>query len=148
MDFITRLNEDIKKSMLSKDKVRLSALRDIKSKLLIEATSGSGAVGDDKATTICMKLYKQRMETYDLYIKQGRNDLANEELLQADVIQEFLPKMMDEEEVKRIIYEVMEELKASSMKDMGRVMGAMTKKVAGKFDGKQLSELVRKQLQA
>ncbi len=87
MSFTDRINADIKAAMLAKEKERLAALRDIKSKLLLEATSGSsGEVSDETAMKICLKLHKQRMETYELYIQQGRSDLADEELFQAKVI--------------------------------------------------------------
>ena len=147
MDITQRLNEDIKKSMLSKDKERLSALRDIKSKILLEATSGAGSVSDDKVALICMKLHKQRMETYQLYVEQSRNDLAEEELFQAKVIEEYLPKMLTENEVLEMIGVAKVELNAQGMKDMGKMMGHLTQKVSGKFDGKQLSEMVKASLQ-
>lgn len=148
MEITQRLNDDIKKSMLSKDKERLSALRDIKSKILLESTSGSGVgVSEEKVALICMKLHKQRMETYQLYIDQNRSDLADEELFQAKVIEEYLPKMLSEDEVVQMIQSAKNELHAEGMKDMGKMMGHLTTKVAGKFDGKLLSEMVRKSLQ-
>ena len=101
MSFTDKINTDIKNAMLAKEKEKLAALRDIKSKLLLEATSGgSGEVSDETAMKICMKLHKQRMETYELYMTQGREDLANEELFQAKVLEEYLPKMLTEDEVK------------------------------------------------
>lgn len=146
MEIIDRLNADIKSSMLSKDKERLSALRDIKSKILLESTSGNGDLSEEKVGMICMKLHKQRMETYDLYRKENREDLAQDELNQAKVIEEYLPKMMNEEEVLTLISEAMIETNASGMKDMGKMMALLTAKTAGKFDGKQLSLLVKMKL--
>ncbi|NBN99132.1 MAG: GatB/YqeY domain-containing protein, partial [Flavobacteriia bacterium] len=106
MSIAVQINDQIKQAMLAKEKDRLAALRDIKSKLLLEATSGGGSeVSDEVAIKICMKLYKQRMETYDLYITQGRHDLADEELVQAKVIEEFLPKQLSEVEIKAEIQE-------------------------------------------
>jgi len=103
MSIANTINDQIKQAMLAKDKDRLAALRDIKSKLLLEATSGGGSeVSDEVATKICLKLYKQRMETYELYIAQGREDLASEELSQAKVIEEFLPKQLSEDEIKKM----------------------------------------------
>ena len=94
MGFIDTINADIKSAMLAKEKEKLSALRDIKSKLMLEATSGNGEVSEEVAMKIVMKLHKQRMETYDLYIKEGREDLAKDEKDQAEVIEVYLPKML------------------------------------------------------
>ena len=88
------INEAIKKAMLARDKVRLEPLRDIKSKLLLESTSGNGEVSEETALKICMKLHKQRIETYELYVSQNRDDLAQEELFQAKVIEEFYLKCL------------------------------------------------------
>ena len=91
--FSDKINKSIKEAMIAKDKIRLATLRDIKSKLLLEATSGNGTdVKDDVAAKICLKLYKQRKETHQLYIEQNREDLAAEELAQAVVIESFYPK--------------------------------------------------------
>jgi len=145
--FTDKINKSIKEAMIAKDKVRLATLRDVKSKLLLEATSGSGSdVSDDVAAKICLKLYKQRKETHQLYIEQNREDLASEELAQASVIEEFLPKMLTEEEMNSEVREAIKTLNAEGMQDMGRVMGLLSKKLAGKSDGKILSGLVRKHL--
>ena len=145
--FTDKINKSIKEAMIAKDKVRLATLRDVKSKLLLEATSGSGSdVSDDVAAKICLKLYKQRKETHQLYIEQNREDLASEELAQASVIEEFLPKMLTEEEMISEVREAIKTLNAQGMQDMGRVMGLLSKKLAGKSDGKILSGLVRKHL--
>jgi len=145
--FTDKINKSIKEAMIAKDKVRLATLRDVKSKLLLEATSGSGSdVSDDVAAKICLKLYKQRKETHQLYIEQNREDLASEELAQASVIEEFLPKMLTEEEMNSEVREAIKTLNAQGMQDMGRVMGLLSKKLAGKSDGKILSGLVRKHL--
>ena len=133
--------------MIAKDKNRLATLRDIKSKLLLEATSGNGTdVTDDVAAKICLKLYNQRKETHQLYIEQNREDLASEELAQATVIEEFLPKMLSEKEVQEEVLAAIQELNANNMSDMGKVMGYLSKKLAGKADGKLLSSLVRQGL--
>ena len=101
MTFTERINLDIKNAMLAKEKEKLAALRDIKSKLLLEATSGADAeVSEESAMKICMKLHKQRMETYALYNEQARPDLAAEELYQAQVIEAYLPKMLTEDEMR------------------------------------------------
>ncbi len=147
MSFTDRINADIKSAMLAKEKERLAALRDIKSKLLLEATSGgSGEVSEEAAMKICMKLHKQRMETYELYNQQGRADLADEELFQAKVIEEYLPKMLSEAEVKAEVEAAVAQVGASGPQDMGKVMGVLTGKLAGKADGKLIAALVKEVL--
>ena len=146
MGFTEQINEDIKKAMLAREKEKLAALRDIKSKLLLEATSGNGEVSDEAGVKICMKLHKQRMETYELYIAQNRQDLADDELFQAKIIEAYLPKMMDEEEVKAEVAAAIETLGASGPQDMGKVMGLLSGKLAGKADGKLIASLVKELL--
>ena len=140
------INEAIKKAMLARDKDRLEPLRDIKSKLLLESTSGNGEVSEETALKICMKLHKQRIETYDLYIAQNRADLAEVELLQANIIQEFLPKMLSEEDIKIEVIAAISQSGASGPHDMGKVMGILSVKLAGKADGKIISSLVKDEL--
>jgi uncharacterized protein YqeY len=141
------INADIKSAMLAKEKEKLAALRDIKSKLLLEATSGTGGeVTEEVAMKICMKLHKQRMETYELYIKQNREDLAEEELFQAKVIEAYLPKMLSEDEVRYEVQAAIAQAGASGPQDMGKVMGLLSGKLAGKADGKMISALVKEEL--
>ncbi|HRO75624.1 MAG TPA: GatB/YqeY domain-containing protein [Crocinitomicaceae bacterium] len=148
MSFTDQINADIKTAMLAKEKEKLAALRDIKSKLLLEATSGSGTeISDEIAIKICMKLYKQRMETYELYKQQNREDLAQDELFQAQIIEQYLPKMMSEDEVRTAVKNTIAETGASSLKDLGKVMGILSKELAGKADGKVISALVKELLQ-
>ena len=147
MSIAVQINDQIKQAMLAKEKDRLAALRDIKSKLLLEATSGGGSeVSDEVAIKICMKLYKQRMETYDLYITQGRQDLADEELVQAKVIEEFLPKQLSEAEIQAEIQQAITQLGVEGPKDMGKLMGHLSAKLAGKADGKVIAALVKSAL--
>lgn len=147
MSIAVQINDQIKQAMLAKEKDRLAALRDIKSKLLLEATSGGGSdVSDEVAIKICMKLYKQRMETYDLYITQGRQDLADEELVQAKVIEEFLPKQLSEAEIQAEIQQAITQLGVEGQKDMGKLMGHLSAKLAGKADGKVIAALVKSAL--
>lgn len=146
MGFTERINEDIKNAMLAKEKEKLAALRDIKSKLLLEATSGNGEVSEETAIKICMKLHKQRMETYELYVAQNRQDLADDELFQAKIIEAYLPKMMSEEEVKAEVASAIASLGATGPQDMGKVMGALSGKLAGKSDGKLIATLVKEML--
>lgn len=148
MSFTDTINTDIKAAMLAKEKEKLAVLRDIKSKLMLEATSGSGTeISDEVAIKICVKLHKQRMETYELYKEQGREDLAAEELFQAQILEAYLPKMLSEEEVRTEVQATIAETGATSMKDMGKVMGILSSKLAGKADGKVISTIVKELLQ-
>ncbi|MFY7989810.1 MAG: GatB/YqeY domain-containing protein [Fluviicola sp.] len=146
MSLTEKINQDIKSAMLAKEKERLAALRDIKSKLLLEATSGSGEVSEDAANKIVLKLHKQRMDTYKLYVEQGRQDLADEEMFQAKVIEEYLPKMLSDDEIKAVISSKIQEVGAAGPGDMGKVMGPVNAQLAGKADGKRVAELVKEAL--
>lgn len=146
MNFTERINADIKAAMLAKDKEKLAALRDIKSKLLLEATSGSGEVTEAAAAKIVMKLHKQRVDTYNLYVEQGRQDLADEEMFQAKVIEEYMPKMLSEDEIREEVKTAIANLGATGPADMGKVMGNLSAKLAGKADGKIISSLVKEEL--
>jgi uncharacterized protein YqeY len=146
MTFTEQINADIKAAMIAKEKEKLAALRDIKSKLLLEATSGSGEVSEEAAMKIVMKLHKQRIETYELYVKEGREDLAADEIFQAKVIEQYLPKMMTEEEIKAEVAAAIAQTGASGPQEMGKVMGVLTSKLAGKADGKVISTLVKEAL--
>jgi uncharacterized protein len=147
MSLTEKINADIKTAMLAKDKERLAALRDIKSKLLLEATSGgSGEVSDEAAGKIVLKLYKQRMDTYNIYKEQNREDLAADEMMQAKVIEEYMPKMMSDDEVRAAIEAKIAAVGASGPQDMGKVMGPVSGELAGKADGKRVAELVKEAL--
>ena len=146
MSFAEQINTDIKNAMLAKDKEKLAVLRDIKSKLLLEATSGNGEASDETAIKICVKLHKQRMETYEIYKTQGREDLAADELFQAQVIEGYLPKMMTEAEVRAEVVAAIASTGAAGPQDMGKVMGVLSGKLAGKADGKMIAALVKENL--
>lgn len=146
MSFAEQINTDIKNAMLAKDKEKLAVLRDIKSKLLLEATSGNGEASDETAIKICVKLHKQRMETYEIYKTQGREDLAADELFQAQVIEGYLPKMMSEDEVRAEVVAAIASTGAAGPQDMGKVMGVLSRKFAGKADGKLIAALVKEKL--
>lgn len=146
MSLTEKINEDIKTAMKAKEKEKLSALRDIKSKLLMEATSGQGEVSEEKEMKVVMKLHKQRMETYQLYKEQGRDDLADEEMMQAEIIEAYLPKMMSEDEVRSAVVEQISKVGASGPQDMGKVMGPLSKELAGKADGKMIASIVKEEL--
>jgi uncharacterized protein YqeY len=112
----------------------------------LESTSGNGEVTEEAALKIIMKLHKQRMETYTLYMEQNREDLAKEELDQAKVIEAYLPKMLTEEEVRLEVQNTISELGVTSPQEIGKVMGVLTKKLAGKADGKIISALAKEEL--
>ena len=144
------ISNGIKDAMRSKDRERLAALRDIKSKLMLEATK-TGANGDDLPDEVVLailtKLLKQRIETADLYATQGREDLEAEERSQATVIAEFLPKPLTEAEIQQEVADIISETGAQGMSDMGKVMGIASSRMAGKADGKLISGFVRAALQ-
>ena len=146
MSMYSTISDGIKDAMRNKDRERLAALRDVKSKLMLEATK-TGADGDDipDATVLAIltKLFKQRSETADLYAEQGRADLETEERAQAAVIAEFLPQPMTEEEIKAEVASIIAETGAASMADMGKVMGIASSRMAGKADGKVIAGIVR-----
>jgi uncharacterized protein YqeY len=141
-----QISSDIKNAMLAKEKEKLQALRDIKSKLLLEATSGNGDVSDDVAIKIIMKLHKQRMETYAVYVAQNRVDLAKDELFEAQVMEVYLPKMMSEEEVRQEVLDAIAQTGAKSPQEIGKIMGVLSGKLAGKADGKVISTIAKEEL--
>jgi uncharacterized protein len=148
MALYDQVSNDIKEAMKARDKVRLETLRNIK-KFFIEAKTAPGAndsLEDDTALKILAKLAKQGKETADIYKNQNREDLATEELAQVAVIEEYLPKQMSEAEVEEAIKTIITQVGATSMKEMGKVMGIASKQLAGKADGKMISTIVKKLL--
>ena len=145
MSISENLDIDIKKSMLAKDKIRLSALRAIRAAFLIEKTKqgSSGSISDEKAISIINKLYKQRIEAHKIYIDQNRQDLAIEENSQAKVLQEFLPKQMDADELEKELKILINDIGATSMADMGKVMAKAMAVYKGKADGSLISRTVK-----
>jgi hypothetical protein len=149
MSIESTINNDIKQAMLSRDKDKLEALRGIKAALLLEKTKKGGGheeVPDDQALGLLQRLIKQRRESAEIYLSQNRNDLAEVELLQAAVIETYLPAQMGEAELAAVIGAIIAETGASGMKDMGKVMGTAAKKLAGKADNKLIADLVKKML--
>jgi len=147
MTISEKLNADIKSSMLAKDKLRLSALRAIKSAFLIESSKGSSnKISDQVAQNIVVKLHKQRIEAHKIYKEQDRKDLADEELDQAKVLEDYLPKQLSETEVESILKSIIDKVGASSPSDMGKVMGSAMGQLKGKADGQLISTLVKKLL--
>ncbi|MBR2380201.1 MAG: GatB/YqeY domain-containing protein [Paraprevotella sp.] len=148
MALFEQVSKDIVAAMKAKDKVALEALRNIK-KYFIEAKTAPGAgdeLSDDAAMKILAKLAKQGKDTAALYVEQGRQDLADEELAQVEVISRYLPKQLSAEELEEAVKTIIESVGATSAKDMGKVMGAATKQLAGKADGKAISALVKQLL--
>jgi uncharacterized protein len=147
MTISEKLNADIKSSMLAKDKLRLSALRAIKSAFLIESSKGSSnEISDQVAQNIVVKLHKQRIEAHKIYKEQDRKDLADEEMDQAKVLEDYLPKQLSENEVESILKSIIDKVGASSPSDMGKVMGPAMGQLKGKADGQLISTLVKKLL--
>ena len=138
----------MKEAMKSKDSVALESLRAIKSEILLAQTKSGASDGlsEEEEIKLLQKLVKQRKDSATLYTEQGREDLAAPELAQADVISQFLPEQMGEEELKAVIAGIIETTGASSMKDMGKVMGMASKQLAGKADGKTISTVVKQLL--
>jgi uncharacterized protein YqeY len=150
MALSARISEEIKLAMKAQDKERLAALRDIKSKLLLEATKegASGEPEDAVVLAVLAKLLKQRNESADLYVASGRKDLELEERTQAAVIASFLPTPLSEAELQTAVTDLVKELGATGMADMKRVMAAASAKFAGATDGKSISTAVRNILSA
>tara|TARA_B100000768_G_C11284815_1_gene381672 strand:+ start:12991 stop:13437 length:447 start_codon:yes stop_codon:yes gene_type:complete len=147
MNLTDQINNDIKTAMKARESVKLAALRDVKSKLLLEATKdGNAELDEATGLKILNKLYKQRIEAADIYKEQDREDLAADELSQAEVIKAYLPEKMSPEKLKEAIEAIVAQTGASSMADMGKVMGMATAQLAGKADGKDISTLVRQLL--
>ena len=140
-----KINADVKASMLAKDAKRLEAVRAIKSAILLLKTSPEGLT-EDNAMKAIQKEYKKRKETYDIYVQQNRPDLAADELAQALIMEEYLPKQLSEDEITAIIKNAISETGASSAADMGKVMGVASKQLAGKTDGKAISTMVKELL--
>ncbi|WP_111709721.1 GatB/YqeY domain-containing protein [Lutibacter citreus] len=138
----------LKEAMKSKDSVALESLRAVKSEILLAQTK-SGATEDlskEEEIKLVQKLVKQRKDSAALYLEQGRKDLAEPELAQVEIISQFLPEQMSEEDLKSFIGEIISKVGASSMKDMGKVMGMASKQLAGKADGKAISAIVKQLL--
>lgn len=149
MDLFETINSAIKSAMLSKDKIRLQALRGIKKEFL-EAKTAPGAEGvltDESATKILMKMAKQRRESAKIYQEQNRPELAETELAEMAVIEEYLPKALSDEELTVELKKIIAQVGATSPADMGKVMGVATKALAGRADSKVISAKVREFLQ-
>lgn len=148
MDLFERVSEDIKNAMKAKDKVALETLRNVK-KFFLEAKTAPGAndiLTDADALKIVQKLVKQGKDAAEIYIRQGRQDLADAELAQVQVMETYLPKQMTAEELETALKEIIAEVGATSGKDMGKVMGVASKKLAGLAEGRAISTKVKELL--
>ncbi|HEB61979.1 MAG TPA: GatB/YqeY domain-containing protein [Bacteroidetes bacterium] len=147
MSLETKINTDLKEAMKAKDQVRLRGIRAIKSAILLLKTDGSGNEIDEKAEIkMLQKLIKQRKDSLEIYEKQGREDLAVKEREEIEIISKYLPEQLSNEELEAKLKEIISETGASSMKDMGKIMGIANQKFAGKADGKTISGIVKKLL--
>jgi len=150
MAILSHLTDEIKAAMRAKDTLRLEALRAIKSAMMLVQTSagGSNELTEEEEIKLVQKLVKQRKDSAQIFREQNRADLAEPEEAQAEIIAAFLPEQLTEEEIGAIVAQVIEELNATSMQDMGKVMGKASQVMAGKADGKTISTIVRNQLSA
>ena len=142
-----RITADMKTAMKAKDKTSLRGIRAIKSAILLQRTDGSGQELDQAGEiALLQKLVKSRQDSYDIYVKQNREDLATTEKEEIDVISKYLPEQLSEDELSALIDGVIAKTGASSMRDMGKVMGMANKEVAGRADGKTVAALVKQKL--
>ena len=150
MSLENTINQDIKSAMLAKDEPRLRSLRAIKSALLLAKTEkgASEILNEDAEIRVLQKLVKQRKESAEIYQQQNRPDLYQIEKEEQDVIETYLPKQLDREEISERIRAIITQLGASGMKDMGKVMGQANKELAGTADGRTVSEIVKELLNA
>ena len=146
MSLQDQVMQQMKAAMKSKDSLALQALRSIKSALLLEQTSGNDSMNEETELKLLQKLVKQRKDSAALYTEQGRDDLAQPELEEAKIIEQFLPTQLTEEEVKAAVSAIITELGANTMKDMGKVMGIASKQLGGQADGKTISMAVKQLL--
>lgn len=145
------LQQDImtamKTAMKAKDQTALAALRAVKSEILLAKTSGSGEeLSEEDEIKLLQKLVKQRKDSAAIYLEQDRKDLALPEIDQAEVISQFLPEALSEEEIEKVVVMTIDDIGASGMKDMGKVMGIVSKELAGQADGKTISTIVKAKL--
>lgn len=141
------INTDIKAAMLARDTKKLEALRAIKAAMLLEKTKGATVeIPKEVELSILQKLVKQRKDSATIFKEQGRKDLAEVEIYQAKIIEAYLPQQLSREEMEKVVAEVISQTGASGMKDMGKVMGFASKKMAGQADNKIVSEIVKAML--
>lgn len=138
------INQLIKEAMLAKDSVRLSSLRAIKSAFLVAQTEkGAGELDDAAKQKIIQKQVKQRKDAAAIYLEQNRQDLADDELAQVAILEEFLPEQLSQDKIREVVTAIIAQVGASSMADMGKVMGSASQQLAGKADGKLIAQIVK-----
>lgn len=138
------INQLIKEAMLAKDSVRLSSLRAIKSAFLVAQTEkGAGELDEAAKQKIIQKQVKQRKDAAAIYLEQNRQDLADDEMAQVAILEEFLPEQLSEDKIREVVTAVIAQVGASSMADMGKVMGSANQQLAGKADGKLIAQIVK-----
>ncbi|MFA6923573.1 MAG: GatB/YqeY domain-containing protein [Bacteroidales bacterium] len=142
---VDKVNNDIKTAMLARERDKLEAIRAIKAALLLAQTSGE-AVTEETELKILQKLVKQRKESAEIYSSQNRQDLADKEIFEAEIIEKYLPKQLSEEELQKVIAEIISQNQITSIKEMGKAIGIANKQLAGKADGKSIAEMVKKLL--
>jgi uncharacterized protein YqeY len=144
MSLLDRITKDIMTEMKNQNHKKLDALRAIKAALLLEKTSGANVeITPEKETQILQRLLKQRLEAADIFKNEGREDLYEKEIFQAEVIKSYLPEMLSPEQIEEKVKEIIGQVGATSLKDMGKVMGMAVKALAGKADNKLVSEIVK-----
>ncbi len=147
MSLETKITEALKIAMREKDKTALDSLRAIKSQLLLLKTDGkTEVISEEKEIALLQRLVKQRKDSYEQFVANNRAELAEIEMAQSKVIEQFLPKQLSQEELETELKKIMEEVQAKDIKDLGKVMGAASKQLAGKADGKTISETVKRLL--
>lgn len=147
MSLETRIAQDLKAAMKAKDEVAKRGIRAIKAAILLAKTDGSGKALDEQGEIkLLQKLAKQRRESLETYEQNNREDLAKIEREELEIIEKYLPEQISEEELEGILKQIIEETSASSMKDMGKVMGIASKKLAGRADGRTISSVVKRLL--
>lgn len=148
MSLQNKVMDGMKEAMKAKDQTALTALRAIKSSILLAQTEAGAGEGltEDQELKLLQKLVKQRQDSAAIYLEQGREDLAQPEMDEAKVISQFLPEQLSEAEIEEVVVSVITEVGADGMKDMGKVMGLVSKQLAGKADGKTISTIVRQKL--
>ena len=149
MNLFDTVSNDIKTAMLAKDKIRLEALRGAKKEFLEAKTAkgSSGDLADETAVKILQRMVKQRKDSAAIYIEQNRPELAEKELAEVAVLEDYLPKQLSPEELEAQLKAIIAQVGATSSKDMGKVMGVATKSLAGKTEGRLISEKVKRLLQ-
>lgn len=146
MTFEEKINADLKTAMLAKEEVTVRGLRAIKQAVLLAKTSGGGSLTAEDEVKMLQKLVKQRKESAEVFQQQGREDLAGPELQEISVIERYLPKMMSEDEIREVVNATIQQTGATSLQELGKVMGVVTKQLAGKADNKLVSQLVKQLL--